>query len=120
MPLIAPDVPGEYNFDVVQGATLRRVITWLPGGVLADLTGCTASLQARDTDDGSLVLALASPTTISMGGTLGTLTLLVAASVTSLITVGDYPYDLRIVDSAGQVIYLLFGVISVLPRRTLP
>ena len=117
--LIQPDLPGEHNFDVVQGATLRRVVTWLPGGIPADLTGCTASLQARDTDDNSVVLTLTSPVGIVMGGVLGTLTLTASPTDTGAIVVGDYRYDIRIVDTLSQVIYLLFGVLSVKPRQTL-
>lgn len=96
---------GRYTFTHDQGATLDRTLTYkTDAGVPIDITGWTARMQIRSRAGGTLYATLATAGTvdgtITLGGTAGTIRLLVAAGVTSLWTFRSGYYDLELTNPA--------------------
>jgi hypothetical protein len=108
-------VAGDYNIIADQGATFNRVITWNDSdGDPVDLGGYTARMQVRQRYvSTSTVLSLTSGSGITLGGALGTITLLVSASATAEVATGEYLYDLELVSGGGVVTRLLQGSFTV-------
>lgn len=95
-----------------QGSTFRRRLTLKDSeGALVDLSGYTARMQVRAKVESSAVIA--SLTTengrITIGGTDGTITLLLSATETAALPAGGYVYDLEIVNGLSDVVRLLEG-----------
>lgn len=106
------------KYDIVcdQGATFSRVLTWQDDAANpVNLTGYTARMQVRDEADSSTAaLSLTTENSrITLGGTAGTITLLVSATDTAAVTAGEYVYDLEIVSGAGTVTRLIQGCFTV-------
>jgi hypothetical protein len=119
---------GNYNFCIDQNATLTRIFTWLAGSCCGavgsqpapvDLTGYTANMQIRPYPLATAVLFDASAD-ITLGGTGGTITLVIPASVTAGFTWWCGVYDLLLTDPYGNVTRLLSGAVSVCPGVTAP
>ena len=111
----------KLNLIVEQGATFDRVITWKTGTTPVDLTGYSARMQARASHDAAdPVFSLTSDEAggITLGGSAGTITLLIDAEATALLTPGDYVYDLEVEDDEGIVRRLLEGRLTVTPEVT--
>ena len=93
---------GIYNITAEQGSTFSRVLTWRDANdALINLTGYTARMQVR-ADYTSLTTVLSLTTEngkITLGGALGTITLLVSASDMADISNGSFVYDLEMVNS---------------------
>lgn len=103
---------GRYDILCEQGATFRRTITWRTGaapGTLVNLTGYTAKLQARHPQTGVLLVELTHTSGITLGGSAGTIVLLISATATNLYTPDNYVYDLELTSSGGEVTRLLEG-----------
>ena len=99
-----------------QGATFSRAITWQDSqAVPVNLTGYTARMQVRDeVDSASAALSLTTENSrISLGGTAGTITLLVSATDTAAVAAGEYVYDLELVSGSGTVTRLIQGCFTV-------
>lgn len=106
------------KYDIVcdQGATFSRELKWLDDSANpVNLTGYTARMQVRDEADSSTAaLSLTTENSrIALGGTAGTITLLVSATDTAAVTAGEYVYDLEIVSGAGTVTRLIQGCFTV-------
>ncbi|EPD40148.1 hypothetical protein HMPREF9702_04004 [Delftia acidovorans CCUG 15835] len=113
--------PAKLNFTIYQGATFRRRLRWLnPGKTPIDLTGCTARMQVREEIESTA--ALLELTTdngrIALGGTAGTVDLLVDASTTAAIAWTGGVFDLEIVHPSGEVTRLAQGSCCVSPEVT--
>ena len=113
--------PGEYDFTIYQGATLSRTVVWKDAaGALVDLTGYTARMQIRASVRNPEILV--SLTTenggIALGGTAGTVDLLLTAAQTAAIAARAGAYDLELVDSGGAVTRLLYGAVEISPEVT--
>jgi hypothetical protein len=106
---------GRYNMNVDQGATFERVITWNDSaGNPVNLGGYTARMQVRQRFvSPTTVLSLTTGSGITLGGALGTITLLASASTTAQIATGEYLYDLELVSGGGVVTRLLQGLFTV-------
>ncbi len=107
--------PGSYDFTIYQGATFSRVLTWKDANnALINVTGYTGRLQIRTSPDAPS--AFVNLTTenggITLGGALGTITLLITASQTSLIAEASGVYDLEMI-SGSVVTRLLQGNVDV-------
>lgn len=92
-----------YDISTEQGSTLSRVVTYTNDeGNPVNLTGYTARMQVRPRATSSLAyLSLTSASGgITLGGTTGTITILVDGSVTSEIPSGNYVYDLEVANGA--------------------
>jgi|LauGreDrversion4_2_1035121.scaffolds.fasta_scaffold00642_3 hypothetical protein len=106
------------KYDIVcdQGATFSRIFTWQDDAANpVNLTGYTARMQVRDEADSSTAaLSLTTENSrITLGGTAGTITLLVSATDTAAVVAGEYVYDLEIVSGAGTVTRLIQGCFTV-------
>jgi hypothetical protein len=105
-------IAGTYNITCDQGATFKRTLTWTNQARVAyNLTGYTARMQVRETATASgIILELTTANSrITLGGTAGTVNLLVAANVTAALTPGLYVYDLELVSGGGEVTRLIEG-----------
>jgi hypothetical protein len=104
---------GIYNFEIEQGATFTRVITWRDSdNALVDLTNYTARMMVRQivTDTNVIVTLTTENGGIALGGALGTITLTITAAATAAFTAPLHAvYDLELVDSSGVVTRLLKG-----------
>lgn len=106
----------KYDIVMDQGATFSRAITWQDSqAVPVNLTGYTARMQVRDeVDSASAALSLTTENSrISLGGTAGTITLLVSATDTAAVAAGEYVYDLELVSGSGTVTRLIQGCFTV-------
>lgn len=111
---------GTYNIVCDQGSTLSRVITWKnSSGTPINLTSYTARMQVRD--GYSATSSLLSLTTenggITLGGALGTITLVASATDTAALTPDQYVYDLEMI-TGSTVTRLLQGTFIVTPEVT--
>jgi Na+/serine symporter len=111
--------PGLVNFVCPQGSTFRRTLTYSLDEVPVNLTGYSSRLQVREayysTD---LVVSLVSGSGITMGGSAGTIDILISASVTSEFPTGTHVYDLEIVSPSNIVDRLIEGTFNVTPEVT--
>ena len=96
--------------------------TPVPPGDLRDedYTGCTARMQLREDVDSSAVLweMTTDNGRIALGGTAGTVDLLVDASTTAAIAWTGGVFDLEIVHPSGEVTRLAQGSCCVSPEVT--
>jgi len=109
---VSNSVAGTYHITCDQGATLKRTLTWTNQARVAyNLTGYTARMQVRETATASsIILELTTANNrITLGGTAGTINILVAANVTAALTPGLYVYDLELVSGGGEVTRLIEG-----------
>ena len=100
---------GAARFDLVieQGATFDKTFVWKDASRIAkDLTTYTAAMQIRETIEASDTIASSTGTspniTITLGGALGTIQIVIAASVTALFTFDVAVYDLELI--TGSVV----------------
>jgi hypothetical protein len=94
---------GAARFDLVieQGATFDKTFVWKDASkVVKNLTAYTAAMQIRDTVDTTTTIASSTGTspniTITLGGTAGTIQIVIAASATALFTFDLAVYDLEV------------------------
>lgn len=93
----------DYDISTEQGSSLSRVVTYTDAsGNPVNLTGYTARMQVRPrASSGYAYLTFTSPSGgITLGGTTGTITILVDGSVTSAVPAGRYVYDLEVVNGS--------------------
>ena len=117
-------IAGLYNITCQQGATFQRQVTWTDSARDAyNLTGYTARMQVRSDVTSNTIIATLSTTagntgTITLGGTAGTVDLLISATNTAALTAGQYVYDLELVSGGGVVTRLLEGNFKVTAEVT--
>ena len=117
-------IAGLYNITCQQGATLQRQLTWTdPARDAYNLTGYTARMQVRaNTSSNTVIIALSTTAgsggTITLGGTAGTVDLLIPAANTTTLTAGQYVYDLELVSGGGVVTRLIEGNFKVTAEVT--
>lgn len=102
---------GQARRAVYRGETLQRVFTYKDSdGVAVNLTGYSASMQVRKSLTDGVALELSTVNSrITLGGSLGTVTLLVSATDTATVDVGQYFYDLELTSGSGVVTRLIEG-----------
>lgn len=113
--------PAKLKLQIYQGATFRHRLRWrTSGGTPIDLTGCTARMQVRsEVESADVLLELTTENGgITLGGTAGTIDLLVTDEDTTAITWEGGVWDLEIVHPDGTVTRLAEGSISVSPEVT--
>ena len=111
--------PGLVNFVCPQGSTFRRTLTYTLDEVPVDLTGYSSRLQVREayySEDP--VVSLVSGSGITIGGSAGTIDILISASVTSEFPTGTHVYDLEIISPSNTVDRLVEGTFNVTPEVT--
>lgn len=113
MPLTAAQV---YDYTVEQGTTFRRTITWYNDDaqtVLRDLTGYTARMQIRPTVASTdVLLSLTNTAGITLGGTAGTIAIVMTDAQTAAFTFTTAVYDLEMITPSGDVIRLIKGTLT--------
>lgn len=106
---------------VEQGDTYAKNIWYKPGGVAADLTGCTARMQIRQTIGSATVIH--SLTTENSGITItaaeGKISLLISATDTAAFTFNSpAAYDLELIFADGTVKKILRGSVYLILECT--
>jgi hypothetical protein len=106
----------QYDFQIEQGATLRKPIVWKDGtGVVVNLTGYTAKMQVRRSVASEEVLLELSTDNGRIGITPldGQVELIFSAATTESIDWRRGKYDLELTDADGTVTRLIEGEISI-------
>lgn len=105
--------PGTYNITCPQGATWDRTFTITIGGTKLNLTGYTAAMQVRDSADATATLiSLTNGSGITLGGTAGTVDVVISSAITAGVASGSYSYDLEL-NSGSTITRLLEGSFNV-------
>lgn len=112
--------PGQHNFTLYQGTTLRKTFTWTADNVPVNLTGYTGRSQFRATyQDPTPALNM---TTLNGGIIInelaGEITMFASAEDTALLTADRYLYDLELIDSIGDVSRLIYGTVTIVREIT--
>jgi hypothetical protein len=111
--------PGKVNFLCPQGSTFNRRLTYKINDVPVNLNGYTSRLQVRETHYAQdTIVALTSGNGITLGGSAGTIDVLMAASATALFDSGNFVYDLELESTDGTVNRLVEGSFIVTPEVT--
>lgn len=111
--------PGRLDLELWQGATWSYVLTWEVAGNPVNLSGYTARLQARASVEATATaLSISTTAGITLGGSLGTVTLSRSATETAALTPGRYYYDLELVSSGGVVTRLTEGTLTIYAEVT--
>jgi hypothetical protein len=116
----------RYNFIIEQGVNFDYSLVFYTGNSEEDepfnLTGYTAKMQVRSTAESADLIIELSTTNgrIVLGGTAGTIDLLIDADDTEDLEFGENPalYDLIITSGAGVVTRLLQGSVEYSRRVT--
>lgn len=111
---------------IYKGATFRKRITWKTGtsaanAVAVNLTGYTAHLQVRSTVDSSTVLLDLTTENggIVLGGSAGTIDIVIDETVTQGLTWDSAVYDILLTAGGGGDVTRLFGgTVTVAPAVT--
>lgn len=110
--------PGKLNLVCPQGSTFSRTLTYSINSSPVNLTGYQARLQIREyhySDD--FIASLTEASGITLGGSAGTIDIVIAASTTQNFAPGTYVYDLELVNGS-EVTRLVEGKFSVTPEVT--
>lgn len=111
--------PGRVNFLCPQGSTFSRRLTYKIDDIPVNLTGFSSRLQVRETHyDTDTIVSLTSGSGITLGGSAGTIDILIAASATALFDAGTWVYDLEIESTNGTIDRLVEGSFIVTPEVT--
>lgn len=111
--------PGSYAITVWQGADYDKTFTVTQNGSAINWTGYQARMQVREAADSTAyLLSLTDGNGITLGGTAGTIAVVVTGTQTSLMSAGSYAYDLELVSSGNQVTRLLQGSFNVVGNVT--
>ena len=112
--------PGLVNFVCPQGSTFRRTLTYTLDNVPINLSGYSSRLQVRQAyySDDPIISLVSGSGGITMGGSAGTIDILIAASATSTFPAGNHVYDLEIVSPSNIVDRLIEGTFNVTPEVT--
>jgi hypothetical protein len=121
-------LPAAYNIMIYQGQTLSLTFVWttgtcgctypptIPVGQIqtpVDLTGYTATMQFRAYAGGTLLIDVSQY--ITLGGTAGTIALLIPDNVTESFTWFAGFYDLFLTSSSQFATPLIAGTVTVTP-----
>ncbi len=111
----------ELNLYIDQGATWTKEISWQDSdGVAYDLSGYTARMQIRknyaDLDKGEPLLSLDDTSGITLAASGTNVIIDITAEQTEAIPLGQYYYDLELVN--GSVTKLLRGKVFILGEVT--
>jgi hypothetical protein len=119
---------GNLDLALEQGATYRRLLLWrhpsadgTTPGPTYDLTDCTAHMQIRPrVGDPTVLVDLTDEDGINLGGTAGTIEIVISAAQTMAIAVLKAVYDLYVHFPNGDVVKVLDGKVAITPTVTSP
>lgn len=111
--------PGKYNMICPQGSTFSKQLTYKIDNVAVDLTGYAARMQVREkhTSKTPIISLTTENDGISLGGSEGTINLIIDDSTTSNFFPKNYVYDIELI-SSSEVYRLLEGQFIVTPEVT--
>ena len=114
---------GRLSIVIEQGTTFNPVLTYTDNAeppVPIDLTGYTARMQIRlkRTSPDFIHELTTENGGITLGGALGTITLLITSDDTTLFDFKSAVYDLELIDGSGRVIRLLQGSVTLSTEAT--
>lgn len=114
--------PGNYNLTIYPGYSVNQTFTWLDqNGNPVNLTSYGALLEARYnlTDTSAFITLSTGAGSIVLGGSAGTITLIMSTAQTATLIPGIGVYNLQITTASGEVDPLLQGqiIIQELPTR---
>ena len=109
-----------------QGATFSAQLVWEkenPAGsgtyVPVDITGYTAKMQVRKSEGSPVIIELSTTNLrITLGGSNGTIDLLIDAADTASLTKDKHKYDLFLTDTNGFSTKFVYGTFEVVGRIT--
>lgn len=112
--------PGRVNFICPQGSTFNRRVTYKIDETPVNLTGYSSRLQVREAHYSTSTIAdlTSSNGGITLGGSAGTIDILIGASATALFDAGTFVYDLEIESVGGIVDRLIEGSFIITPEVT--
>lgn len=114
--------PATLNMTCWQGASFDYTLTWKLNNVPVDLTAYSARMQVRETyDSTATILALASGSGITLGGTAGTIYIEASPVTTAALDAtpsGQYVYDLELISGGSAVTRLVEGNFIIDPEVT--
>lgn len=111
--------PANYNLTCYQGATFDQTFTVTIDDAPINLTGYSAAMQVRETIDSSTAsVSLTSGSGITLGGTAGTIRVVISSTATASLVDGQYVYDLEITSGGGVTDRYLMGTFTVLGEVT--
>ncbi|WP_218158662.1 hypothetical protein [Streptosporangium canum] len=97
-----------------QGSTVKRALRWLRNGVPVDLTGAKARMEIRTSAGGTLLHRL---DTINgglvLGGTDGTIQILIPAAASTAWGTLQGVYDLEVIFPDETVTRLIQGTVAI-------
>lgn len=114
-------VSGSYDFTIEKGTYWSRALTWQVDGSPQDLTGWHAHMQIRTeyADQAGVVCADLKDTAVSpaepgivLGGSAGTIQLVLTGVQTAALSFDTAVYDLLLTDPDGKPTRLLEGVVT--------
>jgi len=95
-------VPGRLNLICPQGSTFARTLTYKINDIPVNLTGYSARMQVRPFHYSyDTIASLTSSAGITLGGSAGTINILMEPSSTVEFPSGDYVYDLELYTSSN-------------------
>jgi hypothetical protein len=112
---------GEAKITLEQGATFDHTLTWTAGGTPVDLTGYTARMQIREEFDSAdpVVSLTSSPAAgLTLGGTAGTIRIVITDEQTAALTIEAGVVDLEVQAPSGSVRKVLRGKVAVIKEVT--
>lgn len=109
--------PIKYDFKIYQGASFFKRITLELDNAIQDLTDYNASLVVKSTTHGVVLLTLDTDTNggIVLGGTDGTLDILIEDEATELFLWTSGIYRLYLEPPSGLEDILMYGTFKVIP-----
>lgn len=113
--------PGRVNFICPQGSTFNRRLTYKIDDVPVNLSGYSSRLQVREahySTDTIASLTSASAGGITLGGSAGTIDILIEDDETADFSAGTFVYDLEIESVGGIVDRIIEGSFIVTPEVT--
>jgi hypothetical protein len=111
--------PGRYDLTCPQGTTFRKQVTWKIDDVAVNLSGYSSRLQVRESYvSNDYIVALTSASGMTLGGSAGTIDILIDDAVTALFPTGNWVYDLEVESGSGIVDRILQGNFLVTPEVT--
>jgi len=104
-------LPGKYNFVCPQGSTFSQQLTWKIGGEPVDLDGYSARMKVKEslTSTSSVLDLTTENNKIILGGSYGTILILIDSSETNSIYPTKYIYDLELISVSLEVTRLIEG-----------
>lgn len=110
-----------HNITIEQGATFQMNLLWKDStGSPVNLTGYTARMQVRQkySSPDTLLNFTTENGAITLGGVLGTIAVVGAATVTDDLVGKNGVYDLELVSAGGIVTRLVQGSVYISPEVT--